>query len=123
VLEVVKEPSRWAANDPISRHLSVLTHRCGWNEECDKARYALEAELRRRGFIEFDGTPQHYGLWMVGEHLEYQVPADRQGHLAIFRGQKSRCFVHGRGITGAGTLLGYSSRHEGYSYVQIQEPS
>ena len=92
MLEIVKEPKHWAANDPINRHLGVLARRDGWNQECDKARYALEAELKRRGFIEFDGTPQHYGLWLLGEHLEYQVPADRQGHLAVFRGQRIKMF-------------------------------
>ena len=64
MLEIVKEPKHWAANDPINRHLGVLARRSGWTEECDRARYALEAELKRRGFIEFDGTPQHYGLWL-----------------------------------------------------------
>ena len=88
MMEIVKEPKFWAANDPINRHLAVLAKREGRTEQSDKARYALEAELKRRGFIEFDGTPQYYGLWLVGEHLEYQVPADRQGHLAIFRGQR-----------------------------------
>ena len=92
MLEIVKEPKHWAANDPINRHLGVLARRDGWNQECDRARYALEAELKRRGFIEFHGTPQHYGLWLVGEHLEYQVPADRQGHLAVFRGQRIKMF-------------------------------
>ena len=94
MLEIVKEPKHWAANDPINRYLGVLASRSGWTDECDRARYALEAELKRRGFIEFDGTPQHYGLWLVGEHLEYQVPSDRQGHLAIFRGQRIKIIQH-----------------------------
>jgi len=92
MLEIVKEPKHWAANDPINRHLDVLAQRDAWTVQSDKARNALEAELKRRGFIEFDGTPQHYGLWLVGEHLEYQVPTDRQGHLAVFRGQRIKMF-------------------------------
>ena len=92
MLEIVKEPEPWAANDPINRHLGVLAQRDAWTSQSDKARNALEAELKRRGFIEFDGTPQHYGLWLVGEHLECQVPTDRQGHLAVFRGQRIKMF-------------------------------
>jgi len=54
MLEIVKEPKHWAANDPINRYLGVLARRSGWTEECDRARYALEAELKRRGFIEWE---------------------------------------------------------------------
>ena len=45
MLEIVKEPKHWAANDPINRHLGVLARRSDWTDECDRARYALEAEL------------------------------------------------------------------------------
>ena len=51
--------------------------------QCDQARYAPEAELKRRGFIEFDGTPQHYGLWLMGEHLEYRIRAERRGYSVV----------------------------------------
>ena len=38
MLEIVKEPKHWAANDPINRHLGVLARRDGWDKECDRAR-------------------------------------------------------------------------------------
>ena len=105
MLEIVKEPKPWAANDPINRHLDVLAQRDAWTAQSDKARNSLEAELKRRGFIDFEGTPQHYGLWLIGEHLEL------------------RSFALERVTTGGGTLLGLLIKCEGCSYVQVQEPS
>ena len=57
MLEIVKEPKPWAANDPINRHLDVLAQRDAWTAQSDKARNALEAALERRDFIQFYGTP------------------------------------------------------------------
>ena len=57
MLEIVKEPKPWAANDPINRHLGVLAQRDAWTSQSEKARNALEAELERRDFIQFYGTP------------------------------------------------------------------
>ena len=106
MLEIVKEPKHWAANDPINRHLGVLASRSGWTEASDRARYALEAELKSRGFIEFDGTPQHYGLWVSTWSIRSQRTG--KGIWQFFVGKGSRCFVPVRAITGAGTLLGPS---------------
>ena len=92
MLEAVKEPKPWAADGPIHRHLDVLAQRDAWTAQTDKARNALEAELERWDFIQFYGTPQHYGLWLVEEHLESQVPTDRQEHLVVFRGQRIKMF-------------------------------
>ena len=92
MLEIVKEPKHWLANDPTNRHLDLLAQRDVWSAQSAKARNALEAELRRQGFIEFDGTPQYYGLWLLGEHLEQQAPTYRQGRLAAFRGPRINMF-------------------------------
>ena len=40
MLEIVKEPEPWAANDPINRHLGVLAQRDAWTAQSDKARNA-----------------------------------------------------------------------------------
>ena len=64
-------------------------------EYSDTKRLLLQ-ELQKRGYIAFNGDPNRYHVQRVGSSYLYKVPATKQGHLKIFRGQLIRILVFAR---------------------------
>lgn len=77
------------------RRLNRLPH---WNGSKCQLRDELEALCAFHGYIGFEGDPRDYGLHLVGQSLQYDVPLDKRGNLQPFRGKRIRIICLYSGI-------------------------
>ena len=74
----------------IKNLIDKLNARGSSTDQAETDRQALISRLQERGYIEFEGGPYRYNLFTVGESCLYNVPLNRRGHLAVFRGKRIR---------------------------------
>ena len=85
-------------NDDISILLKELCQRTKWNKEQKDILSKTIELLKAKKYITFEGHPNKYHLYKIGESCLYAIPENRRGHLKVFRGKKVRliCVESGR---------------------------
>ena len=84
--------------DDVRPYLDTLANRKGWNDATKFALSELMKILKKKRYKTFVGHPSRYHLTRIGDSCLYDVPADRRGTLAPFRGKRVRivCVSSGR---------------------------
>ncbi len=84
--------------DEIKELLDSLNARTTWTQRCKFALEQLVRALEDKKYVYFEGSPYRYHLYTIGESCLYDVPIDRRGALAAFRGKRIRlvCVSSGR---------------------------
>lgn len=95
-------PSGSKIKDPMTDEIGISLKKfqslSRWNKDKRIARTSLISLLEKKGYISFCGHLDKYHLSCVGESCLYDVPANRRGHLKVFRGERIRlvCVWSGR---------------------------
>jgi hypothetical protein len=84
--------------DDIRPLLMRLNKRTIWNNISKENLRLLKETLAKKNYITFAGHTNRYHLRNVGESCLYDIPTNRRGALAIFRGKRVRivCVRSGR---------------------------
>ena len=84
--------------DEVGSCLKEIQSLSLWTTDKCLARKNLISLLETKGYISFSGHVDKYHLSCVGESCLYDIPANRRGHLKVFRGQRIRlvCVWSGR---------------------------
>ena len=84
--------------DDIRPLLRRLNKRTNWNDISKENLRLLKEALAKKNYITFVGHTNRYHLRYVGESCLYDIPTNRRGALAIFRGKRVRivCVRSGR---------------------------
>lgn len=85
-------------NDLIGAKLRRFNRIPNWTREKRRLRAELDALCAFHGYIGFEGDPRDYAAHLVGQSYLYDVPADKRGWLARFRGRRVRiiCLYSGQ---------------------------
>ena len=80
---------------PLLRELTRITN---WNKQAHRIKQTLKLLLESKGYISIStSNPTRYHVTSVGSSYLYDVPMDKQGHLAPFRGHRVRIVCVGSG--------------------------
>jgi hypothetical protein len=76
------------------RRLQVID---GWTAEKRKLQHDLEVMSPYFGYVGLQVDPRSYIVHQVGQSFIYDVPMDKRGNLAVFRGKRVRIICLGSG--------------------------
>ena len=88
--------------DPLTDNagilISALQCRTEWGAEQTGVLEQLIDMLGRKHYITFVGHPARYHLTQIGQSCLMDIPANKRGHLSVFRGKRIRlvCVSSGR---------------------------
>jgi hypothetical protein len=84
--------------DEVLLLLNSLNSRNTWNTQAKNHHAELINLLERKRYQYFAGHPSRYHLTRIGQSCLYDIPLNRRGFLAIFRGKRIRlvCMSSGR---------------------------
>lgn len=85
-------------NDIVAAKLKQFNALETWTPQKKRLRKELDALCAKHGYIGFEGDYRNYGLQRVGQSLRYDVPMNKRGWLAPFRGKRVRiiCLYSGK---------------------------
>lgn len=81
-------------DDVLGQKLARLQHlqrtQTGWTAQKAQLRHDLEVMSPYFGYVRIWVDHRDYSLFRVGQSYQYDVPPDKRGHLARFRGIRVR---------------------------------
>ena len=85
-------------DDLVSAKLRLFNAQPTWTRKKRRLREELDTLCKAHGYIGFWGDYRNYALHRVGQSLQYDVPANKRGSLAPFRGKRVRliCIYSGQ---------------------------
>ncbi len=85
-------------DDVLGAKIARMQEIGSWTAEKRRLQRHLEAMCPYFGYEGWHVDPRSYLLHQVGQSFQYQVPADKRGLLAPFRGIRVRLICLGSGI-------------------------
>jgi len=98
------QPDR--ASDLIGAKIRRMQRISHWNGTKRKLRDELDRMLHLYGYRALAADPRDYLLKYVGDAFQYDVPADKRGHLKEFRGKRVRLVCVHSGFFRVGIRVG-----------------
>lgn len=92
----------------------------GWTTEKEQLRHDLEVMSPYFGYIRFAAHPRDYIVHLVGQSFQYEVPVNKRGHLARFRGIRVRVACVRSGIRDRVVMVGPANPLD---LLQVNEPT
>ena len=83
--------------DEVGILLSQVRAEKGWKKQKRELMARVAELMLSQGAIGFIGHPTRYFLERNGQSYLYDVPSNRRGHLAVFRGRRVRIVCVGSG--------------------------
>lgn len=85
-------------DDPVGMRILQFNRMERWTKEKHQTRDALDALCAFYGYVGMWAPERAYAANRVGMSFQYDVPINKQGKLAVFRGQRIRivCLRSGR---------------------------
>ena len=85
-------------DDLVGAKLRLFNAQPTWTRKKRCLREELDALCEAHGYVGFRADYRHYGVRIVGQSIQYDVPANKRGWLAPFRGQRVRliCIYSGQ---------------------------
>ena len=84
--------------EKLERLQALQNAKKGWSSEKEQLRRDLEVMSPYFGYIAIAADPRDYILHRVGQSFQYDVPLNKRGHLARFRGIRIRAMCTYNGI-------------------------
>ena len=78
------------ADDLIGAKLKLFNAQPSWTRKKRRLREELDALCERLGYIGFWGDYRNYGVRLVGQSFQYDVPSNKRGWLAPLSGIPAR---------------------------------
>lgn len=83
-----------------------LCDRTKWSGKHTQLREELIKELEGKKYIQFEASPQIYGLYRIGDSVICNVPTAQRGHTKEFRGKRIRLVCTSTGRYKRGYMAG-----------------